>query len=350
MTGETPDPSYEQACAVAAQAMELTTAHRVPPTPENFEVWYAYCRRDNQDLITAIDARRAAGLPFDAGTNRDLHATYVATRGGATEQAQDLSRHIQDLVQNARVLMASAAADQRQQMSELRNISAEVTAQEPVGLISRLVEELGKAASRAAALEADFARNSDEIERMRESLETAERQSNTDSLTGLATRRALDRFLRDNCAAAAAGSAPISAMLIDIDHFKSFNDTFGHLVGDEVLRFISRTLRQDVRPTDLAARYGGEELMAVLPGASLAACIEVAERFRGRLATTALRRRSTGERLPKVTVSVGVAQYDGGETIEQFIERCDRALYQAKRGGRNRTLAAQPPGPAAASA
>jgi len=332
-----PDPSFEHAFAVAEKALPAMAAHRVPPTPENFAVWFAYCEGRSAELTSVIDARRASGRGFDAETNRDLYVTHVASRSEGPAEAQELSRQIQDLVHNARNLMASAAADQRQQMTELRTMSAEATTLEPVGLIGRLVDELGKAASRAATLEANFARSSDEIGRMRESLENAERQSNTDSLTGLATRRALDKFLRDGCAEATAQGAPFSAMLIDIDHFKMFNDSYGHLVGDEVLRFISRILRQDIRPTDLAARFGGEELMAVLPRTPLPGCLEVAERFRGRLATTTLRRRSTGERLPPVTLSVGVAQYAEGESIVQFIERCDRALYQAKRGGRNRT-------------
>jgi diguanylate cyclase len=97
-------------------------------------------------------------------------------------------------------------------------------------------------------------------------------------------------------------------------------------------------LQESVRDCDLAARYGGEELMAILPGAEVEACFEAAERIRRRIAEARLTRRATGEEISSVTVSIGVAQFRMGETADGMIERCDRALYQAKRAGRNRTI------------
>lgn len=126
--------------------------------------------------------------------------------------------------------------------------------------------------------------------------------------------------------------------MIDIDHFKRFNDDFGHGVGDQVLRLIATTLRDRLRENDLPARYGGEELIAVLPGATLAVCEAVGERIRRSIAECRLTRRSTGETLPGVTVSIGIAQFRFGESITQLIERCDEALYLAKRTGRNRIV------------
>jgi diguanylate cyclase len=133
-------------------------------------------------------------------------------------------------------------------------------------------------------------------------------------------------------------SQPLSISLIDIDHFKQFNDRFGHGVGDQVLRLMATTLRQRVREQDLPARYGGEELIAVLPGAELVVCEAVAERVRRSIAECQIRRRSTGELLPSITVSIGVAQFRPGESMAQLIERCDNALYLAKRIGRNRVV------------
>lgn len=124
-------------------------------------------------------------------------------------------------------------------------------------------------------------------------------------------------------------------LLLDIDHFKTFNDDFGHGVGDQVLRLMAKVLREKVREQDLPARYGGEELIAVMPGADLATCAELAERIRHAIAECTITRRSTGEILPNISVSIGVAQYRSGEAIADLIERCDRALYLAKGGGRN---------------
>ena len=131
---------------------------------------------------------------------------------------------------------------------------------------------------------------------------------------------------------------PLSVLLIDIDHFKNFNDNFGHGVGDQVLRLMAKVLRERVREIDLPARYGGEELIAVLPGADLATCAAVAERIRRTIAECQITRRSTGEALPSITVSIGVGQFQLGESMADLIDRCDRALYLAKRSGRNRVV------------
>ncbi len=134
---------------------------------------------------------------------------------------------------------------------------------------------------------------------------------------------------------------PLSVLLIDIDRFKQFNDNFGHGVGDQVLRLMAGALRERVRDGDMPARYGGEELMAVLPGASLTKCEEVAERIRRAVSDCRITRRSTGELLPAITVSIGVAEFRPGESVAQLIERCDSALYLAKRTGRNRVVTEQ---------
>jgi diguanylate cyclase len=126
--------------------------------------------------------------------------------------------------------------------------------------------------------------------------------------------------------------------MIDIDHFKKFNDNYGHQVGDQVLRLVAKVLQDSVREVDLAARYSGEELIAVLPGTDLDACATVAERIRSRISDARLTRRTTGEAIASVTVSIGVSQFRLAESADSMVERCDRALYQAKRTGRNRTV------------
>ncbi|MDU1690932.1 MAG: GGDEF domain-containing protein, partial [Bradyrhizobium sp.] len=127
-------------------------------------------------------------------------------------------------------------------------------------------------------------------------------------------------------------------LLIDVDHFKKFNDNYGHGVGDQVLRLVAKALRERVRDQDLPARYGGEELIAVLPQTDLEGCHAIAERIRRTIADCQFTRRSTGEVLPQITVSIGVGQFQFGESMADLIDRCDRALYLAKKLGRNRVI------------
>jgi diguanylate cyclase len=198
--------------------------------------------------------------------------------------------------------------------------------------------ELGKAATRATELERNLHETSRELGTIRESLDRAEQRANTDTLTGLPNRRAVEEFLRKEQVAAMETGEPLGLLMIDVDHFKRFNDNFGHGVGDQVLRLLAKELRERLRANDLPGRYGSEELIAVLPGASLSVCESVAERIRRSIAKCKITRRSTGEALPEITISIGIALFRAGESAGQLIERCDSALYLAKRIGRNRVV------------
>jgi diguanylate cyclase len=339
MTGSALDDiDIDYATSLAEQARTLMAKHRVPPTPDNFAVWFKYALGTSPQLKLAINVLIGNRRKFDAATNRDLYRAYVG--GHAAERAVDLgvSEQLSTLMASAQQFLTTAIDDNRLQIRELDGVSASVPRTDPRRLIERLVQELSKATGRATVLEANFAEASTELDKIRDSLEQAEERSKTDMLTGLANRRALDEFFRLTQIRAMETGAPISTLMIDIDHFKSFNDTYGHQVGDQVLKLTATVLREHVRDNDLAARYGGEELIAVLPGTDLEACRQIAERIRVAIAERRIRRRSTGEEIASITISIGVGEFRFGESIENLIERCDRALYRAKREGRNRVM------------
>jgi diguanylate cyclase len=243
------------------------------------------------------------------------------------------------VMNSAKQFLTTAIADNRSHMEAIGDVAeASEAGADPKLLIESLMSELAQAATRATKLEASFVEKSRELDTIRDSLNKSEERAKTDTLTGLPNRRALDEFFRTAQLAAMEKDEPLSVLLIDIDHFKNFNDTFGHAVGDQVLRLVAKALRDRVRDVDLPARYGGEELIAVLPGADLAACQRTAERIRYSIAECTITRRSTGETLPGVTVSIGVGQFQPGESMADLIERCDRALYLAKHSGRNRVV------------
>jgi len=163
----------------------------------------------------------------------------------------------------------------------------------------------------------------------------------TDALTGLLNRRSLLDLGRPAFAAAAQGGGPLSVMILDLDHFKHINDSRGHAAGDEVLRRMGQVLRQVLRRSDQVARWGGEEFVLLLPGASVEQALALAERQRAAVAEADL---GLGAEvpLPHATVSIGVASVQAGDAdLGALIARADRALYAAKAGGRNRVVAAE---------
>nr|WP_246349399.1 GGDEF domain-containing protein [Devosia subaequoris] len=159
-----------------------------------------------------------------------------------------------------------------------------------------------------------------------------------DPLTKIANRKSFDEGLADAIAVAADGGTPLCLMLLDIDHFKNFNDTYGHQTGDQVLRLVAMTLKSNIKGKDLAARYGGEEFVAVLPSTDLDGAVIIAENIRKAIQAKELLKRSTNEKLGRITASFGVAVFAPNDNAMSLIERADRCLYAAKRAGRNRVV------------
>jgi diguanylate cyclase len=177
-------------------------------------------------------------------------------------------------------------------------------------------------------------------------LESVRKEAMTDGLTGLSNRKAFDAAIQRIANECNENSTIFSLLMVDIDYFKNFNDNFGHQIGDQVLRLVARTLTDGVKGRDVSARYGGEEFAIILPETPLDAGVHVGNALRKAVATKDVINRNTGEKLGRITMSVGVAEYKSGENITDLIERADAALYTAKHNGRNQVAAAPTPGKA----
>jgi len=175
-------------------------------------------------------------------------------------------------------------------------------------------------------------------ERLRDNVQISIEMAITDPLTGLFNRRYLESHLATLMEQAGARGKPLAVMMLDIDYFKSINDTYGHDAGDDVLRDFAMRIKRSIRGIDLAARCGGEEFVIVMPETDLTVAAMVAERLRRRIATEPFVI-SQGVRSIPVTLSIGIAGLRGREdTAASLIKRADQALYRAKRDGRNRVV------------
>lgn len=167
-----------------------------------------------------------------------------------------------------------------------------------------------------------------------------EQAANIDALTGLRSRRWLEEYYPVILNRCHLDGCPLCLVMVDLDHFKHYNDTYGHLGGDTVLREVARLLAARLRPDDLIARYGGEEFVILLPGAGLEEGRHVAERLRATVADTVISL-AQGRASDTVTISCGLAALAPGVGLTQLIDAADGALYQAKRNGRNRVELAE---------
>ena len=332
------DLSLDYAAAMANCAIRAMAVQSVVCTPRNFAVWFQYAVGTPPELRTAIDALISSKQKFDAARNRELYARFVDPRSSLAGRSE-FSERLDHLIAEIKQLLAAAIADERTQIEALNHASAHIQdGRDSEQIIEELKAKLSATMARTVALEERFIETENELGAIRGGLQTAERLSKTDALTGLANRHSWEEHLQLATILAVETGQSLSVLLLDIDHFKRFNDEYGHQTGDQALRLVAKVLRDCVRDVDLAARYGGEELIAILRGANLDTCRAVAERIRSHISDARLIRRSTGEEISSITVSMGVAQYRPGESPEALVERCDRALYQAKRSGRNRTV------------
>ncbi len=184
-------------------------------------------------------------------------------------------------------------------------------------------------------LEARLSASAQEIEQLQQNLEAVRNESFTDPLTTLSNRKFFDQSLVKAIAEGKEKNEPLALLMTDIDHFKNFNDKFGHLTGDQVLRLVALSVKQNVKGRDVASRYGGEEFGVVLPNTTLESATTVAEQIRRAVMGKELMKRSSGERLGRVTISIGAAVLRPDDTAQSLIERADACLYAAKRNGRN---------------
>jgi diguanylate cyclase (GGDEF)-like protein len=178
-------------------------------------------------------------------------------------------------------------------------------------------------------------------------LDRMKQQANIDMLTGLYNRRFLEDYARKLFAIARRRAQPVGVIMLDLDHFKGFNDIYGHEIGDRILRHFAKTMINCMRETNLAARYGGEEFVVILPDTGAKASVQVAERIRKAVMTMVVPS-NTEKPLPQLTVSIGVVAFpEHGQTLEEVIQASDKALYESKHGGRNRVTVAEAPEAAA---
>jgi diguanylate cyclase len=195
---------------------------------------------------------------------------------------------------------------------------------------------------RTRTLESELQKSSDQVSELRGRLADVAKETMTDPLTGIANRKAFDAAMETALLALAEGDN-VSLLMCDIDHFKKFNDSWGHQTGDQVLRLVANCLSDNVKGRDTAARYGGEEFGVLLRGANLAAASHIAGQIRLGVQGHKLVKKSTGDVLGTITISIGVAQFRPGDSAESVIRRADACLYGAKQNGRNMVVTEDDP-------
>jgi diguanylate cyclase len=333
-----------KAYELGRSAIDAMEAHRAWPTVRNYELWVHYVAEKESPLAQEIDRLVASGQPITEGVGEALAAQFLPEarlNGDILEAGDVLSKELQSVTEAIQTAQKSSETYGRELASVSQSLDAKDT-----GKLKAAVDNLTAATKRVQkenqVLESQLTETTAELGRLRAHLEKVRRDAMTDGLTNLANRKSFDEALVTACAQAESSGQPLTLAIIDIDHFKGFNDAWGHQIGDQVLRYVASVIGRLGAVPRMAARYGGEEFAIIFPSEAGRVARAVLEEIREEVSSRVLKRRSTNEDLGAITVSAGFAERLQGESLTSLVDRADAALYASKHAGRNRTTAADP--------
>jgi diguanylate cyclase len=331
---------YQRANRYANSAMDLLRGHEIPPYPQFYELLYTYASGVNPHLNSRIDLLLQNENQTDDIAGR-LYQEFLRA-DDVEERLNQLSDKVFSKIDSVRgavkTAISSAVSYSGKLVEANESLADDIDPKTLRALTEQLLEETMQMQANNRVLEERLESSKSDIATLQRDLDAVRRESQLDPLTKIYNRKFFDRSIEKSVVDAVDSGMPVSLFLLDIDHFKHFNDTFGHQTGDQVLRLVALTLKSMIKGIDIPARYGGEEFVAILPNTRLDSAVALAEMVRKAIQSKELLRRSTNEKLGRVTASFGVAELHTTDNAISLIERADRCLYAAKRTGRNHVV------------
>jgi len=337
------DHSLEEAAEYLRMTLQLLGRFDLPGTPVNYTVWYEYAAKLNTHLMNEVDQCLSVKQPITSELTSSWFQKHVVYRGHGLVQSvkTDLLKVLREVFGD----LSTAGNDVSLFGKSLARFSERIESVEDKetfqATLKNLLMEVKNVEKSSEVLEKRLKHANEQVEMLQEKLKEVEQHATIDPLTNLFNRRSFEQRLIQQMETSTFSGGDLSLVIIDIDHFKRINDTYGHLTGDDLLRIIAKTLKDFVKGKDIVCRYGGEEFIILLPDTPLAGALTVAEKIRNHFSQMAWKQKSTGVSMGKVTLSAGVAHFRPKESMESFVQRADVALYHSKKAGRNRVTSEQ---------
>lgn len=323
---------------LAKSALKIMERHGISPSPENYFVFASHASGQVPELSRELNELMLSGEGLTSEHCAKLYVKHC-TQGAIADTLAKTGGDVESQLGDAIDALKAAGRNTREYGETLEGASGQLEKTSDPDVLRRMVASLVDATQKMQAhtnkLEAKLQETTREVESLRVNLEQVREEAMTDALTGVANRKRFDEFIQRTVENGKAGQTAL--IIADIDHFKSFNDNWGHQTGDQIIRFVAAVLSKHAPEGALVARYGGEEFAIVLPGVALDDANATAEQIRESVERKVLMRKSTNEQLGTVTISLGIASHRDGESSWEFIERADNALYVSKSNGRNQT-------------
>lgn len=333
----------EQAAAYAEEAMALMAEHNIAKTPMNFEVWYTHVSGRDENLSKALEILVTNNQPFTPEQNNSIREQYFEPQDAAAAiytAGEEFGKSMGTVLDFLNEASNGVESYGKSLESNLGDMASAENMESLRRAIESLVSDTKGMQAQNTLLKNRLETSSSEIEVLRQNLENVQKEAMTDALTGIANRKFFDICLREEASVAMETGEDLCLLLGDIDHFKKFNDNYGHQVGDQVLKLVGMILRQETSSKEKVtpARYGGEEFAIIMPKVDIGWATEFADLVRTTVSSKRIRKKSTGEDFGNITMSIGIAIFKPGEPLSDLVQRADQSLYHAKATGRNRVV------------
>ena len=328
-----------QAADYLRKAVPTMVKHNIVPNPLNYTLWYSYYSKDfpllNKELDQTLE--RLGTCPPAIGESLFLQHIGQFDKDDDAPLAT-FEKALSHLVNNLSDTLEQSAKQTNSYSEALMGNLSELVSHGVDEAVAPVLNDLSANASAICTANSEFQGQLSlaqaEINTLKAELENSKREASTDPLTGLFNRRVFEtiyeQFVDSN-----QDSDDLALIMMDIDKFKLFNDEHGHLVGDQILKFVGKLLKAECEEPVVPVRLGGEEFVLFCPNINIEQAYQIAEKIRAKLASSQFSSKRTGQKIPPVTASFGVALKKPEEMLKQIIDRADEALYAAKDAGRN---------------
>lgn len=336
-----PSEDFAQSWQTARAALARMQVMQIPATPQNFAIWFEYFNKNDPELNRTIDKHLFDRRQFTPDVCEQLYDRFLSADADASA-IRETSTALLGQLEGVMDYLGAAEDGTAQYKDALQEFSGQVAKAEGTEslrrVISGVIDETREMQARSRQLETELKSSAVQVAGLRQDLERTRIEANTDTLTGIPNRKFFERSMRDLAIEAAEDGSELCLVFGDVDHFKLFNDNWGHQLGDQVLKLVAEMLRANLKGQDIAARYGGEEFAILLPNTALEHAVSLIDRIRKVVNAKELVKKSSGEAVGHVSLSFGVAQFQPGEALPDLLNRADEALYMAKQTGRNRVV------------
>ena len=318
--------------------LPLLSQHGSDFGPESYALWFSFVNADRPALHAELSVHVAQGERLSGESTHALYCRHLRDAESTTlTNVQEAFMHLLTEMASSSSRMHTINASSQ---AHIQAIAAPVSVPEFERGRAQFAEHAQLVAASLLTFGSQLSVAQSQVNDLRDELRLVRGEARVDALTTLQNRRAFDETLLERAGDALADDTPLALIMIDVDHFKAFNDQLGHVMGDKALRTVAGVIQQNVKGKDFAARYGGEEFAVLLPDTALVHAIRVAENLRAAVERIRIRKAGSGDIVRSLTVSCGVAMLKNDDALLDLVDRADSALYAAKQAGRNRVITA----------